>query len=213
MPGTVSRDSISDGHFITLNGIERCYRFGFDSIGGYSCVFYGKPSYDPLFYVVGGTDFISSDFEGCKEIGVDGGFWNNPTAPGQPTWQDLATDQTGTKSYVSPRTGVSYPGIRGISAAMTDWLIVNSNKSCQDATTHWLSIPLGKVQMAADAAFASWAPDPPPVPVPQKDYKPAVVGQVQNTLILMDCQSVRVTLTVDPHDSSRVVLGAGPVPQ
>lgn len=213
MPGSITREQIQDGHFITMpDGTERCVRVGIDFMSGIAVNLYVRLVGDMYFYPVPmAQDIYSTDWLIVKEIGLDGGWWGQPTAAGQPTYAQL--EANGALIYTSPRTGVSSPGITGISAAFADWVIINTTNACQVATNHWLEEKfLPKIQGAIDWAYENWFQPPPPQPAPPKDYPPQVKGKVVNALALCDAQGMRLQLSVDPQNPDRVLVAAGPAP-
>jgi len=168
------------------DGIETCIRVS-GAIGGMTVAFLHRWSWDDLFTQTAIRVYASSDSDLVKKIMVSGGLWDA-------SWQALNAQE--------------------VSARFSDWVSQNTTRVCEASTDAqwWRGTVLPYLQAEGDIIWGNLVdPGPPVNPTPAQQFPPTAKGiPIATTLGI--AQATRLTLSPDPNNPSRILVGTIPVP-
>lgn len=206
--GNITREIIRDAKFVVLDsGNEAAIRVTLSAynVGEVDLNLYMRWHYQDGFTGVG---FKTLEYDGPSAVESflrSGGVWDA-------SWQALKDGG----SYVSTRDGQTYVAGYAVVERFGDWTAVNTTKACEVAAegSWWRGQEIPGMQAYCDAIFVGIVtPDPPaPLPTPQEQFDPNKIGLIAVPAGLYLAEATRITLTKDPANGERPLVGSGNIP-
>lgn len=198
------------------NGNEAALAVQFGALGDLDIIAFVQYAGDSGFYSVGSLVEAVQESDLVQQILSSAilangqSVWNSVSPAGAvaaATWAQIYAGG----QYISPVNNQTFSGTQGINQAFQDFVSTHTTAQDEQATdTQWFQGVFEKaLQTWLDSALTT------PAPTFTNNFLtfPAQQDGIQNAEALGYAQFARVTLSTDPNNPNRLIVGAGPVPQ